>query len=250
MGYVFAALLLLGCEEQKQQAPQQKTEAQQQEEEPEPPPSPPNPPTLTIDDLGPKVRFSRTLLTDDKGIIRAQGLEQLRSDLKDEQEFIAGKELVVTVDRKAKLEWVSVYLQELAALDPKRIDVATETREEYPKQVHFVSEKVAEDAPPCTLVGTITEDRGTAIWRLQGGTARKRGRGMGGPDLTMTGETITRMAKSCESELFVVTAAEGVEWGLIYDLTASAMNLEDAGLGMAFVPTKRPTPGHPVEIGE
>jgi len=238
----------LGCEEAPKPAPKPAPKVED-EPEPEPTPPPPTPPTFSIDELGPKVRYSRSVITDDSGRPRVQGIEQLRKDLAAEKAYISGKDILLTVGRKASPTWVTMYLAELEPLSPANLRIGTETRTEYPKEVPFSLEGSSSSVPPCTLTGAILEDRSTAIWKVSGGTARKRGRGMGGPDLTMTGDTIVSMAKGCDSELFVVSGAEGVEWGLIYDLAASAMTLEKAALRRALVPKERPTAGRPVKLG-
>jgi hypothetical protein len=223
--------------------------AEADDPEPVPPPPPKAPPTFSIDELGPKVRYSRAVITDDSGKPRVQGIEQLRSDLAAEKAYITGKDILLSVGRKANPTWVSMYLTELELLTPSGLRIATETRNEYPKEVPFTLEGAAGKVAPCTLAGAILADRSTAIWKVAGGTARKRGRGMGGPDLTMTGDTIISLAKGCDSPLFVVSGAEGVEWGLIYDLAASAMILEKAPLDRALFPGERPTAGRPVKLG-
>lgn len=245
---VVALLSGAGCDEPAKPAAKP-APAQADEPEPEAPPPPPTPPTFSIDELGPKVRYSRAIITDDSGKPRVQGLEQLRKDLALEKDYIAGKDVLLTVGRKANPSWVSMYLAELEPLSPGTIRIGTETRTEYPKEVEFALEGSSSALPPCTLTGAILEDRSTAIWKIAGGTARKRGRGMGGPDLTMTGDTIVSLAKGCDSPLFVVSGAEGVEWGLIYDLAASAMTLEKAALKRALLPKERPTAGRPVKLG-
>src|SRR6478735_4349708 len=225
----FAALCsCLACEEPEKPAKKIVPHAPTEEPETEPPPPPPTPPTFSIDEFGPKDRFSLAVVTDEEGKPRVQGLEQLRKDLAAEKEYISGKDILLTVGRKANPGWVTTYLAELATLAPSSVKVGTETRAEYPKEVAFA------------LEGEST--------KVAGCTARKRGRGMGGPDLTMTGDTIVSMAKGCDSNLFVVSGAEGVEWGLIYDLAASAMTLEKAGLSRALVPKQRPTAGRPVKL--
>jgi hypothetical protein len=246
----FAALCsCLACEEAEKPAQKIVPQAPKEEPEAEPPPPPPTPPTFSVDEFGPKVRFSLAVVTDEAGKPRVQGLEQLQKDLTAEKEYIAGKEVLLTVGRKANPSWVTTYLAELEKLGPSGVKIGTETRTEYPKEVAFALEGASGNVAPCTLAGAILEDRSTAIWKVAGGTARKRGRGMGGPDLTMTGDTIVSMAKGCDSTLFVVSGADGVEWGLIYDLAASAMTLEKAGLNKALVPRERPTAGRPVKLG-
>lgn len=249
---LLAPLVLLSCvacEEPEKPAKKATPAAEVDEPEPEPAPPPPTPPTFSIDELGPKVRYSRAVITDEGGKPRVQGIEQLRKDLEAEKAYINGKDIVLSVGRKASPTWVSMYLVELESLAPSGVRIATETRTEYPKEVAFSLEGSVGTVPPCTLVGAILADRSTAIWKVAGGTAHKRGRGMGGPDLTMTGDTIVSLSKGCDSPLFVVSGAEGVEWGLIYDLAASGMILEKAPLERALFPKERPTAGRPVKLG-
>jgi hypothetical protein len=244
-----AFLFCAACEEPEKPAKKLVPAAEVDEPEPEAPAPPPTPPTFSIDELGPKVRYSRAVITDEGGQPRVQGIEQLRKDLEAEKAYISGKDILLSVGRKASPTWVSMYLAELESFSPSGVRIATETRDEYPKEVLFSLEGGVGTVPPCTLVGAILADRSTAIWKVAGGTAHKRGRGMGGPDLTMTGDTIVSLAKGCDSPLFVVSGAEGVEWGLIYDLAASGMVLEKAPLERALFPKDRPTAGRPVKLG-
>ena len=131
---------------------------------------------------------------------------------------------------------------------PGKVRIATDTRAEFPREIEFVPQESLSAVDPCTLVGAITEDRGSAIWKVSGGTARKRGRGMGGPDLSMTADTILSVKKGCESDLFFVGAAEGVEWGLVYDLAASGLALEKAQLKRAVVPSAPLVAGNRVQL--
>lgn len=94
----------------------------------------------------------------------------------------------------------------------------------------------------------IMADRGTAVWKLSGGAAGRRGKGMAGPDLSMTGDTIERVAKACKnSSTLFVSAAPEIEWGLVYDLAASTKSL--AGLFDTIgLLTLTPVPGHKIEF--
>jgi hypothetical protein len=235
---------LLGCDEEKQPPPVMENK----QEEPEPPPFPKSKPTLSVDEGGPQVRGMGVTLVQANGAPDNQGLEKLRSYLADEKEFLAEQELSLQVVRQAKPAFVATFLSELSKFAPQKITIETETRGDLPGKITVLPQENALKADKCTLIGTITEDRGTAIWRLSGGTARKRGRGMGGPDLSMTGETISDMAKSCDSELFFVTGVEGVEWGLVYDLAAAALSLEKAGLKKAVLPVNEATAGNPLNL--
>jgi hypothetical protein len=104
-------------------------------------------------------------------------------------------------------------------------------------------------APPCSVVGMVTQDYATAVWKLSGGVAGKRAKGMAGPDLSMTGDTIERFAKGCkESRTFFVQVAEGIEWGLAFDLAASSHVLEHAKFDDNVLLGEIPVPGHKVTL--
>jgi biopolymer transport protein ExbD len=199
-------------------------------------------PDLEIDTVSTKVGFERALLQNPEG--RAK-LTQLLGDAK---KWIEGQEVRVLVDRKAKVAWVATYLEELGKVGPSKITIRTETRKDYSQDQRFTPEAKAK-APACSLVAMVTSDFGTAVWRLSGGVASKRGRGMAGPDLSMTGETIERMGKSCpESSTFFVSVAEGVEWGLAFDLAASSRVLEKVKFEDTVLLSEIPTPGHKVDL--
>jgi hypothetical protein len=57
------------------------------------------------------------------------------------------------------------------------------------------------------------------------------------------------VGKQCkDSKLFFVSAAEGVEWGLAYDLAASSQRLEKYRFEKMVLLEEVPTPGQKVEL--
>jgi hypothetical protein len=96
----------------------------------------------------------------------------------------------------------------------------------------------------------VLEDRGTAVWKLSGGTAMKRARGFAGPDLSMTQETLERLGKACSSaSVIFVSGAEAIEWGLVYDLAGSAKTMPAVKFDSVVLLPETPVPGHKVELG-
>jgi hypothetical protein len=238
------ALLLAGCDDppkknpfdpppDKAKQPPPITEA----------PKPSGPPQLGIDTIGPKVGFARAMLE------QREGQANLRSELEKNREHFAGKPSTLIVDRKAKLTHVAVFLEELGKLGSKPVTIKTETRKDYPAEVAFTPANAVGDVPSCSVVAIVTEDRGTAVWKLSGGVAGKRGKGMAGPDLTMTGDTIARNAKACEqSRTVFVSAAPELDWGMAYDLAASTKALEKAYFDAVVFLGQTPVPGHKVDL--
>jgi len=236
-----AAASALGCDDPPKPAPAASATA---DTTPTPPPKPTLPPTLIVDTSGALVAGSRVSL-DGTG-----APDRLKAELAQHREFIEGKEARFTAERSVKPAYVATMVDALGAVGATRALVHTSTRTDFPSELGFISLERARSSPPCSVVAMITEDRGSAVWSIKGGVAGKRGKGMAGPDLTLTGETVTERAKKCpESKLLFVTGAPGVEWGLVYDLAASTKTLPKAYFADTAVLGEPPVPGHPVDLG-
>jgi hypothetical protein len=244
----FVALLTAvsaGCEDKPAPAPAPSaTAAATTESAPTPPPKPTLPPTLVVDTSGALVAGTRVSL-DGNG-----APDRLKTELSQHREFIEGKEVRAAAERPVKPAYVATLVDALGALGATRTLIRTSTRSDFPGEIGFNSLEHARSAPPCSLVAMITEDRGSAVWSLKGGVAGKRGKGMAGPDLTLTGETLTTHAKKCpESQILFVAGATGVEWGLVYDLAASTKTLPKAYFSELAILAESPVPGRPVSLG-
>jgi hypothetical protein len=238
---LLALLGALGCDEKPKPAPATSATAAA---EPAPTPTKPTlPPSIAIDTSGVLVAGTRVTL-DGMG-----ATERLKSELEPHRSFLEQKEVRVAADRKVKPAHVGVVLAGLGAVGASRVLVRTSTRADFPAEVGFLPPDKAKTAPRCSLIGMILADRSTAVWSLQGGVAGRRGKGMAGPDLTLTGESIRERAKSCkQSTVLFVAGAEGVEWGLVYDLAASSKTFGTAFFAEAALVSTPPVPGRPVEL--
>ena len=200
-------------------------------------------PTFEVDESSAKLGYSRYLVD------RADGLEKLRTALEAHKAHIDGKDVVLTIDRQAKLTWVTTYLKELEAVGARAFEIKTPTRADYPKSVRFTATDEVAELPACTPVSTIQEDRTTVTWKLGGGAQSRRGRGLGGPDLSTTGLSIARLAKACpKSDAVAVGAHESVNWGLVYDLAASTNRIEDTSFNRRVLLLTEPKPGKAVKL--
>jgi len=209
------------------------------------PAKPTLPPTLVVDTSGALVGGTRVTL-DGTG-----ATERLKTELEQHRSFLEKKEVRVAAERKVKPSYVGAMLAGLGAVGASRALIRTSTRGDLPPEVGFIAPDQARSAPSCSVVAMILADRSTAVWHVQGGTAGRRGKGMAGPDLTLTGETIVQQAKRCkESNVLFVAGAEGVEWGLIYDLAASSKTFATAVFADAALVSEPPTPGRPVDLGK
>jgi biopolymer transport protein ExbD len=244
----FAALLALSCAAGCDDSKRPKNPFDPPPDAPKKPPAveapkPQGPPEFSIDTISPKVGFSRVVIK------KAEGKQELESRLAEQKEHIDGKDVRLLVDRKTSIDWVVLYVEELGKLGAKHVTIVTESREEFPKEVRFTPEGGIGSVASCSVVAMVMEDRSIAVWKLSGGVASRRSKGLAGPDLTMTAETLERMAKACrESDKIFVSAAEPVEWGLAYDLAASAKALDKVAFRDVILLKQRPVPGHKVEL--
>ncbi|HYO98552.1 MAG TPA: hypothetical protein VER33_28815 [Polyangiaceae bacterium] len=198
---------------------------------------------LVIEDSGPRVGYVHLNLQ------IPEGPRRLQEELASHRSELDGKELRLAVGRKAKPQWVSLYIEELAKVGAASVTIKTDTRRELRDELGFTAQSKARSAAACSPVAMILEDRATAVWKLSGGVAGRRPRGMAGPDLAMTGDSIERVAKACKAgaSLFVA-AASGIEWGLLYDLAASARALQDVRFEHVVLLGEIPVPGHKVGL--
>jgi hypothetical protein len=240
---LLALLGALGCDDSKKPAPAT-TAAATAEPAPSPTPTKPTlPPSIALDTSGALVAGQRVTLDG------AGATERLKGELTQHREFLEKKEVRVSAERKVKPAYVSTMLAGLGSIGATRVLIRTSTRSDFPAEVGFLPPEAAKAAPRCSVIGMILADRSTAVWHLKGGVAGRRGKGMAGPDLTLTGETIRKHAKSCkESSVLFVAGAEGVEWGLVYDLAASSKTFGSVFFAEAALVSAPPVPGRPVEL--
>jgi hypothetical protein len=238
-----AALAACGCDDPKPPAPAPTATEAPVTEAPKPA-APKGPPTLFVDDSGASIGGNRIDLS------QPEGLPKLKATIDEKKSLLEGTVPTLGVDRKAKLTHVGALLDALASAGVKRALVRTTTRTDFPGELHFVPLAAASKPAPCSVIGMITEDRGSAVWKVTGGAAGKRGKGMAGPDLTLTGETVERLSKNCDSKTFFVSAAEGVEWGLAYDLAASTKSLPKTSFTDYVLIPEKAVPGHALDIAK
>jgi hypothetical protein len=233
----------LACEKEAPKPVPSATPVETTPPAPTKPPEPSGVPGLAVDRSGAMIAFERVTLDS------RDAPQKLRAELERHKKFLDGQEVKVPAERRVKPAWVSMLLEALGDVGVSRALVRTETRAEYPSEVGFVPLAKAKSAPSCSVVMMITEDRGTAVWKLGGGVAGKRGKGMAGPDLTLTGETVERYAKGCpEGTVGFVAGAEGVDWGLVFDLAASTRRLPKAYFTSLAVLPEPPVAGRPVAL--
>jgi biopolymer transport protein ExbD len=235
---------LLACEEKPKTNPfETKKDTVQPPPITEPPKPPKGPPELTVSAEGPKVGWTYILLD------KPEGKKKLADELAANQEFISGKEVALRVERPSKLPHVAEMLAALETAGATSVVIATDSRPEFPKTVKFAPRGAAKSAPACSVVAKVLTERRNAVWALKGGTAVRSPKGLAGPDMAMTADSLDAAARRCkESDFVFVSADADVEWGLVYDLAAATQTLEKSKLGKVVLLEPAPVAGRPVKL--
>jgi biopolymer transport protein ExbD len=206
-------------------------------------PKPQGPPEFTVSAEGPKVGYTYILLG------KAEGKKKLADEIAANSPFVSGKDVPLRVDREAKLPVVAEMMQALAAGGATSITVSTGTRPEFPKTVKFTPAAAGKSAPACSVVAKVLAERRNAVWSLKGGTAMRSPKGLAGPDMAITADTLDAAASRCKDSDFVfVSADDDVEWGLVYDLSAATQTLEKSKFGKVVLLEPAPVAGRPVKL--
>jgi biopolymer transport protein ExbD len=206
-------------------------------------PKPQGPPAISIDNMGPKIGFTQLILQ------RPSDYEKLQKEIETLREHYQGKDVHVSASRDTNTQWIAAVLGGLEDIGASPLFVRTPTRAEFSGELQWATPRKFANAPSCSVVAMVRADRGTAVWRLSGGTAGKRSKGFAGPDLSMTGDTLERYYKGCkQSDILFISGAEGIEWGLVYDLAASAKKLEKANFQRLSLLFEPPTAGRPIRL--
>jgi len=207
------------------------------------PAKPKGPPQFVVNSVGAKVGFSLIVLD------KPDGPGRLDTELAENKSYIDGKDVLVKADRKSKMKSVIMMLSALAKDGAKTVTIKTETREEYQDRTKFTPQSEITDPAPCSVVAMVLDDRSSAVWHLSGTTAIRHAKGLAGPDLSMTGDVIERLAKSCKkSSTIFVAAADNIEWGLAYDLAASTQKIKKVKFDHVVLLQQTPTAGRKVEL--
>jgi biopolymer transport protein ExbD len=241
--FVLVTASMAGCDSKPKTNPfEKKTDIVQPPPITEPP-KPKGPPEFTVSAEGPKVGWTYVLLD------KPDGKQKLAQAIGENAEYVSGKEVPLRTDRNAKLAHVGEMIRALAQGGASSVVVSTETRPEFPKTVKFASLASGKSAPACSVVAKVLTERRNAVWTLKGGTAVKSPKGLAGPDMAMTQDSLEAAARRCkDSDTVFVSADEDVEWGLVYDLAAATQKLEKATLGRVVLIEPAPVAGRPVKL--
>ena len=200
-------------------------------------------PELLVDNDGPYLGGTRINLAD------PQGAEKLAKVVKDLP--INGEKVTLIVEKKAKTPYVAAVVAALGEAGAPRVTIKTDGRDDLPKEITVTPETRIATLPACTVTTMVLKDLSTAIWPVKGGTAKKQRKGMAGPDLSNTGEQITKDLAGCDSTMAVFSGDEAVPWENAFNLAGTTLKADEKKkIDTLVLPREAPVAGRAVTLSK
>jgi biopolymer transport protein ExbD len=198
-------------------------------------------PELLVDELGPYIGGRRVELN------QPQGPERL-STLIRELPF-DGKPVTVLADKKAQPRAVAAVVTELGLAGVKTVVLKTDGRDDLPKEITVTPESHAASPPACAVTTMVLKDLSTAIWPFGGGMGKRQRKGLAGPDLSNTGEQLTKAIGACSAAVAFFSADDNVSWEMAHNLAGTVLASDTKKKVERLVLLSRaPVAGRPVQL--
>ncbi|WP_437951930.1 biopolymer transporter ExbD [Sorangium sp. So ce296] len=211
-------------------------------EAPAEPPKPKGMPELLVDSMGPYLGGQRVDLSQKDG---AEKLSKVIRALP-----IEGKPVTLLAEKKAKPSAVAAVVTELGAAGAPTVLIKTDGRDDLPKEITVVPEGRVSKPPACAVSAMVLKDLATAIWPFGGGMGKRQRKGLAGPDLSHTGEQLTKDIAACSASVAFFSADDEVPWEMAHNLAGTILG-SDAKKKLATLVLLRAAPvaGRPVQLG-
>lgn len=202
-------------------------------------PKAPSKPSLSLDDSGAMISGERVDLTVPDAKLRVFGALAGKPG-------VEGQTVEVDVPRKVLTSRVMSFVAGLRQAKAKGVIVKTMNRERATVDLEF---SLTTRPADCSAVGHIGKDRSIVAWSMAGGSATRYAKGMAGPDMTLGSAGVRKVAQACDSPVWIVSADDSVDWGLVFDLALAVRKGDDAEIVRApglSLPHETPVPGRKV----
>jgi biopolymer transport protein ExbD len=238
-----AAALAAACDDPNRSTTTAAPAEATQSAAPAAPPRPKGMPELLVDSMGPYLGGRRV---DMKAQDAADKLAKIVKELP-----IEGKPVALLVDKKARTPDVAAVVTELGVAGAPTVTLKTDGRNDLPKEIEVTPEGGISSPAACTVATMVMKDLSTAIWSYKGGLGKRQRKGLAGPDLSQTGEQLTREIAACSATLVFFSADEELPWEMAYNLAGTVLK-SDARKKIATLVLLRSTPvaGRPIKLGQ
>jgi biopolymer transport protein ExbD len=240
-----AVALAAACDDPKPSttAPTAKATASAAPTAPAEPPKPKGMPELLVDAMGPYLGGRRV---DMKAQDAADKLAKIVKELP-----IEGKPVTLTVDKKAKTPDVAAVVTELGVAGAPKVLLKTDGRDDLPKEIEVTPEGRISSPAACTVSTMVMKDLSTGIWPYKGGLGKRQRKGLAGPDLSQTGEQLTKEIAACSASVVFFSADEELPWEMAYNLAGTVLKSDEKKkIDTLVLLRTTPVAGRPVKLGK
>jgi hypothetical protein len=212
---------------------------------PKAPPPPPKVwdkiPDVIVDDLGAYIGGERARLGEKEGPAKLKDIVS-RLPIKDQT-------VPVNAQRNSLIRDVSAVVWELTLAGAKDIVLKTDGRDELPTEIVITPETKIKDVPGCTVCVMVNDKLDTGVWKFDGGLGTKHGRGLAGPDLSNTEETLRERFTNCNSDVAFFGGSFIHKWEHVFNLGGLIKKADDEKkIKRVVLLTAEPVAGRKVEL--
>jgi hypothetical protein len=148
--------------------------------------------------------------------------------------LVEGQAVAVVAMRNAKPSSVAAVATALERERAASAAVKTEARDGTTQKLTLSFPRTIRD---CAGVAWIGKDAAIEVWPAGGGTPKRIGRGLAGPDITLGTDAMRTLSSGCNSSEIVVGSDDGLPWGLTFDLATSVLGAPGARASAAVLVT-------------
>lgn len=182
--------------------------------EPAPPPKPKGVPALIVDTMGPYLGFTRI-------DVKAENWREKMATVLKDFPIKPDEPVTVVALPKAATPYVAALVDELGKAGATKVILKTDGRDDVPKELTVVPASKISSPPGCSVTVSVLKDLSTAVWPIKGATAKRQRKGLAGPDLSNTADTIKKDLAGCDSTYAFFSSDDSVGWEMAYNLAGT-----------------------------
>jgi len=243
----FAGLAAASCGDDKSKGaaatPSATASAEAAPKEPPPPPKPKTMPALIVDSLGPYIGQIRVEMKQENWP------EKLAAAIKDLP--IEGKPVTLIAEKRARTPDVAAVVAELGRNGAPSVTIKTDGRDDVPKELVVTPPDHVQNPPGCSVTVMVMKDLSTAVWPFKGGLGKRQRKGLAGPDLSNTGDTIKRDLAACDSKMAFFSGDDTLSWEMTYNLAGTLKVVDEKDkkkIDTLVLTAEAPVAGRPITL--
>ena len=243
------ALAATGCDEGKPSS-KPSASAVPSASVPKEAPAPPKPkkvPALIVDSMGPYLGITRI-------DVKAENWREKMATVIKEFPINPDEPVTVVAEKRAATPYVAALVDELGKAGATKVLLKTDGRDDVPKELMVVPPSKVSSPPGCSVTVSVLKDLSTAVWPIKGATAKRQRKGLAGPDLSNTADTIKKDLAACDSSYAFFSSDDSIGWEMAYNLAGTLKVVDEKSdkkkIETLVLLAESPVAGRAVAVGK